>query len=268
MGPAGPDRLLAAFAAEDRPAIPDRVVVVVAHPDDETLGCGALLHRLRDGHLVHVTDGAPRNGRDAARHGCPDAAAYAALRAAELDAALDLLGAGPGRTGIGMPDQGVALDLAGLARRLVPCLAGASLVLTHAVEGGHPDHDGTAFAVRAAARLAGCPVAEMPFYRAGPDGGWVRQDFGGRPADDVLRLAAPERDRKAAALAAHRSQAATLAPFGVADEAFRRAAPFDWGTLPNDGRVLYDPLGWGVTGAELGRLAVAASAALGLDPCL
>ena len=53
-------------------------------------------------------------------------------------------------------------------------------ILTHAYEGGHPDHDAVAFAVAAAVRVAGraadTTIVEMPFYRAGPEG-WIRQLF-------------------------------------------------------------------------------------------
>jgi LmbE family N-acetylglucosaminyl deacetylase len=36
-----------------------RVLVVVAHPDDETGGCGVLLQRLHQATVVFCTDGAP-----------------------------------------------------------------------------------------------------------------------------------------------------------------------------------------------------------------
>ena len=45
-----------------------------------------------------------------------------------------------------------------------------AVVLTHAYEGGHPDHDAVAFAVHRAARRTSAAVVEMPFYHAGPDG--------------------------------------------------------------------------------------------------
>ena len=38
-----------------------RTLVLVAHPDDETAGCGALLQRMDEPIIVFATDGAPRD---------------------------------------------------------------------------------------------------------------------------------------------------------------------------------------------------------------
>ncbi|RAI45095.1 hypothetical protein CH341_05945, partial [Rhodoplanes roseus] len=52
--------LLAAIGDPARPAIDaGRVGVIVAHPDDETLGCGGQLARLYGVQVAIVTDGAP-----------------------------------------------------------------------------------------------------------------------------------------------------------------------------------------------------------------
>jgi hypothetical protein len=61
----------------ERRTVEPRVMIVVAHPDDETIGMGAQLCGFHDALLLQVTDGAPRDGRDAAgtasrisRRGC------------------------------------------------------------------------------------------------------------------------------------------------------------------------------------------------------
>ena len=38
-----------------------RTLVIVAHPDDETITCGGLLQRMRDPCVVFATDGAPED---------------------------------------------------------------------------------------------------------------------------------------------------------------------------------------------------------------
>ncbi len=133
------------------------VAVVVAHPDDETIGCGGQLGRLEGITLVHVTDGAPRNLRDTRAHGFATPEAYAAARRQELETAAGIAGIGPeALIGLGVPDQQAAFRLADLARRLAALFSEREIavVLTHACEGGHPDHDAVAFAVHAACRLS------------------------------------------------------------------------------------------------------------------
>lgn len=268
----GPGELLAAIAAEERPPIAVRAAVVLAHPDDETLACGALLPRLAEGTLIHVTDGAPRNGADAAAHGLPDVPAYAAARLGELDAALLALGATAlRRAALDVPDQEVALALADIARRLVPLLGDCDVVFTHALEGGHPDHDATAFAVGAAAELLAeqerSPVIfEMPLYHAAADGSWARGVFADAlGSETVLRLNADERVRKAAALACFATQEETLGSFGVADERFRVAPPRDILAPPGGRAPLYERHGWGMTFARFAELAAGARHELGLE---
>jgi len=258
-----------------QPSRPDlspnrRWLVVVAHPDDEALGCGVLLSRLPGAIVVHVTDGAPRDGGDALRHGFPDPGTYAAARWAEARAALDLAGVAAARHhGFGIADQGAAYRLAEITRRLLPYLAEADAVLTHAYEGGHPDHDAVCFAVHAAAELArtGAAIVEMPLYHAGPVG-WIRQRFLPHPCTGPELSSAPsleELDLKRRMAACHATQAATLADFTLDRELFRAAPSYDFGVLPNGGGLLYERHGWNLDGPRWLALVRAAENALGLD---
>ena len=134
---------------------PPRTLVLVAHPDDETVGAGSRLPRLAHARFAYTTDGAPRDGEDAARHG-RSPAEYRELRQRELHAALALCGIRFDRVlDLGYPDQQAAVHLAHLARRVMDLLATERIdaVLTHPYEGGHPDHDATAFAAHTAAAL-------------------------------------------------------------------------------------------------------------------
>lgn len=260
---------LAVLADPMRGPLGFRTALVVAHPDDETIGCGAQLKRFSDITILHVTDGAPRNGADAAALGFAAPADYAAARRQELEAAMALAGVAPERlASLGWADQEASLHLPELAAQLADRLAGMDVVLTHAYEGGHPDHDAAAFAVHAAramlARAGAAPLLiEMPLYRAGPEGRFA-QSFVPRPdaVEVELRLDWDEQQLKQSMYAAHASQQEVLLLFRVDVERFRTAPQYDFSVLPNAGALHYERYDWGMTGARWLQLAKAAQAAL------
>lgn len=251
------------------------VAVVVAHPDDETLGVGAQLGRWKSLHLIHLTDGAPRDGADARRAGFASRQAYSAAREKELAAALHELGAVPAlRIGFGLVDQEATFHLALLARQLRGALKGVEVVYTHAFEQGHPDHDAAAFAVHAACALLARegsqvpPIMEFPLYHLGPAGEMVRARF--REAAEwpvrEVELDAAEHARKARAVACFHSQAGMLQPFPLDVERFRRAPRHDFLRPPPAHGAWYDAHGWPLTSRLWREQAWRALQELHLDP--
>jgi LmbE family N-acetylglucosaminyl deacetylase len=240
--------------ARDRAPFDARIAVVVAHPDDETIGCGAQLSRFPRLSLIHVTDGAPRSLSDARARGFATADAYAAARRRELEAAVALAGVRmESMAALGVPDQEAARRLRELVDDLAIRIAGFDVAITHSYEGGHPDHDATAFAVQHAAERIGArapAIVEMPLYRAGPDGR-VAQSFSPAPGDpraSVIALAAEQIRLKEKMFSAYATQAGVLGWFSVSTERFRPAPKYDFRRLPNGGALLYEHYAWGMTG--------------------
>ncbi len=234
---------------------------MAAHPDDESIGLGGLLPYLPHATVVHVTDGAPHRREWWGAPELPSREAYAQARRGELIAALTLAGVGENRLrSLGVADQEASVDLARLAHQMAGVITElhCDVVFTHSYEGGHPDHDATAFAVHAACRMLrrngddAPQIIEFAGYHAQPAGGLTRCDFLPVPQveETTVVLDEAEQDLKRRMLAAFVTQRETLAPFPIDVERFRRAPAYDFTAPPHKGELHYERFDWGCAGAE------------------
>src|SRR5690606_1813800 len=225
----------------------DALLVIVAHADDEVIGLGGQLARLSGVRLIHVTDGAPHNLFDARAAGFDCWQDYALARRDELHAALALAGIAPTQTEqLGVPDQEASLMLVELAAVLAARFAALcpEVIVTHAYEGGHPDHDATAFAVHAACTLVqrergrAPALVEITGYHMAA-GEPVMAAFQHDPDVPVttLPLGSDQRAFKRRLVECFATQRRALANFPIDVERFRPAPAYDFTRAPHADRL-------------------------------
>lgn len=229
------------------------IAFIGAHYDDESIGIGAHIPQMPWCSIIHVTDSAPA---DPAlwKGGYASAEEYSDHRRGEMMSALDIAGHVGPRSGLQIPDQTAVFKMAEITERLAEEFRNRKIkiAITHAFEGGHPDHDAAAFAVHAAAAIlrgegTDITVVEAPFYRLkspdDPDFGAgepdVNQRFEPLPETEVevLRLDSRQIALKRALYGAHASQARVMAEMSTDVETLRIAPSYDFSSAAHGGRL-------------------------------
>jgi N-acetylglucosamine malate deacetylase 2 len=225
-----------------------RCAVIVAHPNDEVVGAGGLISRLSNVTVLHITDGVPRNGYADAAY--VDRSESVRARRRECREALALANVNPEQiVEFGVACHQSPLKLEELARRVASFLQSRApdVVLTHPYEGGHPDHDATAFATHAAIQLLRRNGFRPPALfeialHPSRDGKGRVLDF--LPSDaaemTTLLLDKKARDLKRQMFACFAAppEVPRENPFGL--ERFRRPPHYDLAAPPNGGKIFYE----------------------------
>jgi N-acetylglucosamine malate deacetylase 2 len=180
------------------------VLVVVAHPDDESFGLGGIIAKLTGGgaavHILCYTHGEASTLNETS-------ADLRSTRQAEIVQAASVLGAAS-VTLLSYPDGALAsagdAELAGqvldLARRHDP---DGLLVFDDTGITGHPDHQAATRAAVEAARVSGLPVLAwtLPEAVARQLAAETGQPFAGQPAERIdLRVRADRAAQRSAAV--------------------------------------------------------------------
>ncbi len=222
--------------------------MLAAHPDDETIACGGLLQRVSTGLVVFAVDGAPR--RYGFEKKFDSLQNYSIARFREASRALSFIPHCSFRRlatedGTWFSDQHLFLNLPAafislqrFAREFSP-----DLLVSHAFEGGHIDHDACHFLAKQLARTLGLPVLEFPLYWKSSQGQDVFQRFReSHDAEFTLQLSQQELQVKRRMLREYRTQQGLTAVFSLETERFchlvqtEDAAP-QWSGYPFENRA-------------------------------
>ena len=259
-----------------------KAVLLVAHPDDETIGASACMARLRNCTVVFLTDGAPRDPALRSPRATGSRASYARMRRDEAITALALVGVTPDRIlFLGGVDQEAVHEAPTLAERFATLLQQIQpdIIITHPYEGGHPDHDAAALIAVLSRKIleqekkTTPAVLEITSYhlRDGQcvTGEFLPHDCGQNSGKEelTLQLSPEERNRKEQMLSAYVSQQVVLSGFSVGPERLRPAPAYDFTIPPHPGNLWYESLGWPMSGQRWREIAAGILANLAENSC-
>ena len=224
-----------------------RVLIFAAHPDDETVACGGLLQRSSESLVLFAVDGAPRGYGFERKFG--SLGAYSEERFREASRALALvprcsIGRLARKDGTAFADQHLFQELkeAFLSLRRVTRDFAPDLLVSHAFEGGHIDHDTCHILAKQTASVLSICHMEFPLYWRTAQGQDVFQRFRDPRNDEVVLALSPrELLVKRQMLAEYKTQQGLTSVFAAATERFRPAAETDsldavWSRYPFENR--------------------------------
>ena len=223
-----------------------RILILVAHPDDEVVGCAASIARAR-------AQGASVTALYLT-HGClardvlwswqrKHYERNIARRRAEAENAATVLGVQP----VGWsprPARYLWRELPQVFEEVQAALAQyrPDQVWVPAYEGGNPDHDAlNAIGFKIKPRLSVLEFSEYNFF-----GGKVRsQSFvSSDETARILFLTPEERAAKKAALKIYASEVGNLSSLGAEQENYRPLASYDYSQPPHQGKLWYARFQW------------------------
>lgn len=218
---------------------PERVVVVAAHPDDESLGAGGVIATVRAAGIPVTLVVATAGEHSHPRSPTMTVTALAQQRRREAERAWAALGGDADELTVwDLPDGSLTTHDKELTGRLVAVIGDgrATLLLAPYLEDGHPDHDALGRVAQRAAYRTGATLLHYPVWL------WHHADPGEVPWGRLRRVAltASDRNAKARAIACHRSQVAPLSD-RPGDETLLSPSLIEHFTGPHETFVLGQP---------------------------
>jgi len=231
-------------------------VVLVAHPDDEVIGFGALMQKMKRAIVVFATDGAPHDEYFWKAYGSRER--YSQIRQEEAREALGIIGAEAvflaDKVEGGIADQELFKRLGEAVKAFDQVVeqVQADCLMSLAYEGGHPDHDAACFIASLMGRRRGLPVWESPLYHRTAEGSGAVQTFPKLTGKEIaLQVESEALAKKLKMFHAYKSQKLVLEHFRPEVEQFRPVADYDFTQRPLPWKLNYEWWQWKMTGEEV-----------------
>jgi LmbE family N-acetylglucosaminyl deacetylase len=238
-----------------------RVLVLVAHADDESVAYGALLQKMREPTVVIATDGCPRDEYFWGRFGSREA--YREVRREEARQAMQAVGVGApvllADEDARLEDQRLFLNLDVAWALLLPMAEKTKpeAIATLAYEGGHPDHDSCSLLSARLGKRLGVPVWETAVYSRGAAapgevGPPMVQRFLVESGEEAaVAISEAELERKRRMCAQYASQGDFLQIFDARREVVRPQIKYDYSRAPHAGRTNYEEWQWWMSAQQV-----------------